>query len=546
MKFENLLVEVGGFGRHQAMVVLLLVIPRLTIPFNFLLNNFVAAVPSHHCDISAVEVEWGAENLTQEQRLTVSIPRQENGELSSCEMFREPQFHLLGDFFSNTTDLPTMKCQNGWVYDNSSFPSTLATELNLVCDQKAMNKATATIFFIGVLVGAAFFGGLSDRYGRKRMLLAAYLLAIPFGIASAFARDFVTFAVMRFFTGLGITGISIISIVLCVEWVDIEHRTLVGVLISLDWTTGTVLLPAIAYLVGEWRYLIITITSPLLLATITWWWLPESARWLIANGKLEEAHYHLTRCARANKREQVMMDMKPQVLSKVIVSEGSGNRKYTFLDLVRTPKLRRMAMLTGTVWFSVAFTYYGISLNIKGFGLNIYLTQLIYGVIELPAKILAYVSLDKIGRRHSMVSTFLATGACLAVNIFLPFRLKMARTVIAVLGKGLSEASFTCLFLYTTELYPTVLRQNGLGFSSFMARIGVSLAPLMGLLEDVWAPLPGLLCCGVAITAGLLSLLLPETRNVRLPETIEDVEQTRRRSVSSSENWKETESAPIK
>lgn len=78
-----------------------------------------------------------------------------------------------------------------------------------------------------------------------------------------------------------------------------------------------------------------------------------------------------------------MTDMKPHALSKVIIAESSGGRKYSYLDLLRTPKLRRIAMVTATVWFSVAFTYYGISLNITGFGLNIYLTQLIYGAIEV-------------------------------------------------------------------------------------------------------------------------------------------------------------------
>uniref|UniRef100_A0A0E9R510 Major facilitator superfamily (MFS) profile domain-containing protein n=1 Tax=Anguilla anguilla TaxID=7936 RepID=A0A0E9R510_ANGAN len=64
------------------------------------------------------------------------------------------------------------------------------------------------------------------------------------------------------------------------------------------------------------------------------------------------------------------------------------------------------------------------------------------------------------------------------------------RTIVAVLGKGLSEASSTSVFLYTSELYPTVVRQNGLGYSSFTARLGVSIAPLIMLLDDVWKLLP--------------------------------------------------------
>ncbi|KAM6972600.1 solute carrier family 22 member 7-like [Aplochiton taeniatus] len=525
MKFENVLAEVNGFGRFQLMIVLLLVIPRVTLPFHFLLNNFIATVPSHHCDLRALEDGGVFSNLTQEQRLVVSIPVQEDGTPNSCEMFVGSQYHLLYNS-SNITDLPTVYCQNGWVYDNNTFKSTLATEWDLVCDRKGANRATATIFFMGVMLGAVIFGILSDKYGRKRMLLVSYLSAIFFGLASAFSNSFTMFAVMRFFTGFGITGISIISIVLCIEWIDIKHRTLVGVLMSLDWSISTTILPGLAYLVNDWRYLTATATSPLVLAVITWRWLPESARWLIANGKVHDAHFHLSSCAKVNHREQCMADIKPETLSKVILVEKE-NRTYSYLDLVRTPKMRRLAVLTGIVWFGVAFTYYGISLNVSGFGVSIYLTQFIFGAIEVPAKLAIYYCLSWIGRRRSQVGTLLLTGICIFFNIFIPQDMQVLRTVFAVLGKGFSESAFTTVFLYTTELYPTVMRQNGLGYSSSAARVGVAIAPLIIMFEDVWFPLPNAIFCLVAFFAAFMASLLPETLNVRLPETIEDIEQTR-------------------
>lgn len=70
-------------------------------------------------------------------------------------------------------------------------------------------------------------------------------------------------------------------------------------------------------------------------------------------------------------------------------------------------------------------------------------------------------------------------------------------------------------------------RQNGLGFCSFMARIGVSMTTLIFLLEDVWGHMPSLIFGLVALAASLVTLFFPETKNIRLPETIEDVEQTR-------------------
>ncbi|TRY94088.1 hypothetical protein DNTS_027317, partial [Danionella cerebrum] len=529
MKFENLLAEVGGFGKFQISVIALLVIPRVTLPFHFLLNNFIAAIPSHHCAISSGGADGTFQNLTQEERLIISIPAEEDGTLDSCHMFSHPQFHLLTNA-TDSSELPVMDCQNGWEFDNSTFKSALATEFNLVCEKKGLNKTTATIFFAGVMVGAAIFGWLSDRFGRKRMLMVSYLITISFGLASALSQSFIMFAIMRFCTGVGLTGISIISVVLCVEWADIPHRTIAGVLISLDWSTSTMILPGIAYLVNDWRYLIITVTSPLFLAVITWRWLPESARWLIANGQHEEAHFYLKKCALVNNRQHSLRDIQPEALANVILAEEKSDRTYSCLDLVKSSMMRKLALLTGITWFGVAFTYYGISLNISSFGLNLYLTQFIYGAIELPSKLVAYVSLDKLGRRYSQAGTLITTGICIGITVLIPRDLWIPRTVVAVLGKGFSEASFTCVILYTTEIYPTVLRQNGLGYSSFVGRVGVCLAPLVSLLDEVWLPLPEVMFCSVAITAGVVALLLPETHNVRLPETIEDIEKPRKKS----------------
>ncbi|KTF90036.1 hypothetical protein cypCar_00008073 [Cyprinus carpio] len=192
---------------------------------------------------------------------------------------------------------------------------------------------------------------------------------------------------------------------------------LVGVIDS------TMILPGIAYLVNDWRPLVITVTAPLILAVITW-------------------------------------------------------------------------------RFRVAFTYYGNSLNISGFGLNLYLTQFIYGAIELPSKLVAYLCLDKLGRRYSQVGTLITTGVCISINVIIPRDLWLPRTVIFVQGKGFLEASFTCVFLYNTELYPTVLQQNGLSYSSFVGRVGVSLAPLVSLHRScsaLWVPVQVSLRCSSAM-----------------------------------------------
>ncbi|CAL8332783.1 unnamed protein product [Lota lota] len=525
MKFDKILSKTNGFGKFQITLMLIQGISRITLPCHFLLNNFIAVVPTHHCDLSSLDDGGVFRNLTQEQRLAVGVPMRGDGTPDTCRMYSEPQYQLLSN--SNTTNhITTVPCQSGWVYDKSTFQNTLATEWDLVCGSKGLDKATATIFFIGVMCGAPLFGFLSDRFGRRRMLLVSYLATMMFAMTSSFSRSYLMFVIMRYLTGVAISGISIISIVLNIEWCGVENRTFAGVVTSLDWTIGSMILCGIAYFVNEWRVLIVAVTSPLILAVITWWWIPESARWLLANGRAEEVHYYIMKCAKMNNRYNCVADVTPKALLESAGSE-SEMKKYTLLDLVKTPNMRKLVICSGILWFGVAFTYYGISLNVTGFGLNPYLTQLVFACIEIPGKLIVYFSLNILGRRPCQIGSIVLTGVCIFINLFIPNDLCIIRTIVAVTGKGLAEAAFTIIFLYTAEIYPTVVRQNGMGYTSFVARLGVSIAPLVFLLEDVWRLLPAVIYCAVAVVAGMVALLLPETKNIRLPEFIEDVEEPR-------------------
>ncbi|XP_062375149.1 solute carrier family 22 member 7 [Sardina pilchardus] len=531
MRFEDLLLEINGFGRFQKMILCLSFVGRFTLPCHFLMNNFIAGIPPHHCDISGLDAADVFGNLSAEERRTVSIPEQADGTLSSCLMFSEPQFHLLHNS-SNSTGLPAEPCLNGWVYDNSTFTSTLATEWDLVCEKKGLNKATATIFFVGVMFGAVTFGGLSDRYGRRITLLVSYVSGMAFALLSVFSTSYIMFAVLRFLTGFCITGIVIVTSVLIVEWVDIENRKLVGVIDSMSWTFGNMALSLLAFLIRDWRWLIVAVTSPVVLSIILWRWIPESARWLIANGRLDEAHYYLNKCVQMNRRQGMASSIKPENLSNIVVA-NRGSRKYSYLDLMRTPKMRKLALCTGLTWYGVASTFYGISFNITGFGVNIYLTQFIYAVIEFPAKVVVFYLLDKIGRRKTECGALFLAGLCLAITTAIPREQQTVRTVVAVLGKGCSAASFATLVLYSSELYPTVIRQNGMGYNSFMGRVGVAVAPLILLLDDVWLGLPQVILCCIAVGSSLVASRLPETRDQCLLETIEDLEGTRASQVES-------------
>ena len=98
-----------------------------------------------------------------------------------------------------------------------------------------------------------------------------------------------------------------------------------------------------------------------------------------------------------------------------------------------------------------------------------------------------------------------------------------------MVGKFFSSAIFDILNFYVTELFPTSARNTAVGLSSSMGRIGGVIG--LGLLytRDVWVPLPFALMGTLAVVAGGLALLLPETRGFALPESVEDAVKIERR-----------------
>ncbi|MED6231665.1 hypothetical protein ATANTOWER_002735 [Ataeniobius toweri] len=88
----------------------------------------MAVVPPHYCNISTLEDEGVFGNLTLHQKLSVSIPTERDGTLSSCQMFAKPQYEYLSG--SNSSEEASfVKCQSGWMYDNCTFKSTLVTQI---------------------------------------------------------------------------------------------------------------------------------------------------------------------------------------------------------------------------------------------------------------------------------------------------------------------------------------------------------------------------------------------------------------------------------
>jgi len=99
-----------------------------------------------------------------------------------------------------------------------------------------------------------------------------------------------------------------------------------------------------------------------------------------------------------------------------------------------------------------------------------------------------------------------------------------AAVVLGMIGKFGVTSAYNVIYIFSAELFPTVIRNGGIGMSSMCSRIGGIISAYLLLLASHWKPLPLIVFGAFSVSAGLLSLLLPETMNRRLPETLEDGE----------------------
>ncbi|XP_059912661.1 solute carrier family 22 member 6-like [Gadus macrocephalus] len=541
MVFADLLEQVGSTGRFQVVHTTLLCLPILMMASQNILQNFVAAVPPHFC--SAHTNLSASTRMSAAEKLHITVPIDANGSPEKCRRYESPQWHLLAnngstdpEVWEDSEQAALRGCDDGWTYDERERSSSIISEWHLVCSLRSLKSMGQTVYMGGVLVGAGVFGALADRFGRRVLLTMSYLLMAVSGTCAAFSPSFSLFCLFRFMCGMALSGVVLNSFSLIVEWIPTRVRTVVGTGTGYCYTMGQLILALVAYFIRDWRWLTFAVSLPFYVAFLYSWWLLESSRWLVLKNKPEQAVENLRLVARYNGRQADGEKIDVEMVKSSMKKEMSGCKSsYTTLDLFRTPTMRKMTVCLCAVWFSTSFAYYGLSMDLQKFGVDIYLIQVIFGAADIPAKVIINITMSYCGRRLSQCGGLVLAGITILSNLLVPHDKQMLRTCLAVLGKGCLAASFNCCYLYSGELYPTILRQSGLGWVSMMARLGAMVAPLVLLLGEYVTWLPGLIYGLVPVLSGVAAFLLPETLNIPLPDTIQDVEDRGTGRISKTE-----------
>ncbi|KAL9968411.1 hypothetical protein ACROYT_G026787 [Oculina patagonica] len=425
-------------------------------------------------------------------------------------------FHPGEDGYNFRCDMKLPRSE--WEYEDI-YTSTV-TEWDLICDKSILGSVSSSVIFAGWLLGVVILGWVSDKFGRREVMYFSTALAAVFGFASGFSPLFWLFVAARFVVGFLLGGASVCQFVLVTEFVGVRHRHSAGIICFFAWAFSLMTIPLFAYFIRDWRTLTIVLSAQGLPAIFVWWLLPESPRWLLVKGKVDKAGKILADVARFNRKE---MPQEPLLAPRS--PEDGDNSAGGFRDLFATVKMSRTTLVCWFGWFMNSMVYYGVSLSAPVLGGNMYLNFFLISALEIPANYATIFCNKKFGRKKTVIfpmilAALASTGAVLLTRNSDDKGFLAGRIIMALLAKFFITVSFDAIYVFSAELFPTVVRNTGMGTSSGVGRIGSFSSSYIIWLTRIHPILPyGIMGVG-AFIAAVLCVSLPETKDQPTAEVV--------------------------
>ncbi|MBN3283311.1 S22A5 protein, partial [Polyodon spathula] len=522
--YDEITYFLGELGPFQRAIFFLLSSSIIPNGFNGLSVVFLADTPSHWCHIPTND------NISFQWR-NVSIPLEEvNGKLqfSKCKRYslsvirNLSAMNYLPDVDVNVTEIKQERCLDGWKYSQETYISTIVTQSqcselsrlslglglvtepwDLVCGNDWKIPLTTSIFYLGVLCGSFISGQLSDRYGRKVVLFGTMGVQTCFSVIQVLAPNWGAFCVLFFIVGMGQISNYVAAFVLGTEILGKSARVLYSTLgVCLFFAIGYMLLPLFAFCIRDWRTLQLALSVPGFLYIPLWWFIPESPRWLLSQGRVEEAEEILQEAARKNGVAAPTRIFEPGEVSDWT---SKSNQSHSILDLLKTKNICTMTIMFFAVWMTVSVGYFGLSLNTPNLHGDPYLNCFFSAATEVPAYVVAWLLLQWFPRRYSMFNN----GVYFARDGWKIWR---------------HSCVFCSVRLHCVLVYPTVVRNMAVGACSMGSRLGSIICPYFIYLGAYDKYLPYFLMGSLTMLSGVLILLIPESFRVPMPETIEEMQ----------------------
>ena len=386
------------------------------------------------------------------------------------------------------------------------------------------------VVLIGCMFGAGLAGPISDRIGRRRFMLISAALFLVSAAGCALPRTIAEFVVFRFVGGLGIGSAAVLSPLYIAEIAPARIR---GALVSVNQlaiVTGILLAYFVNWLFAgagpsNWRWMYAMGAVPSIVFFLLLLRVPESPRWLVKNGREDEARNVLTRADTAEAAAGAIREIKDAL------SLEEGSFREIFRPAFRRPLLIAVALAVFQQVTGInAILYYAPRIfEDAGFARMSAIGQsTIVGLVNMLFTVVAIVLADKVGRRPlllvatgGMGVSLVLLGAAFKVPVLPASALLL---VILVYIAFFASAMGPLVWVVMAEIFPIKVRGSAMGLATvvlWLADFAVTLT--FPVISDRFHPSTAfwLYAAMCALAFAFMWRNLPETKG----RTLEEIER---------------------
>ncbi|WP_323959552.1 MFS transporter [Arthrobacter sp. JZ12] len=368
---------------------------------------------------------------------------------------------------------------------------------------------------IGIFLGGPLGGYFADKFGRKPMFIIDLAIFLAGSVAQFFVTDEIQLFIIRLLMGMAIGADYAIGWPLLAEFAPTRLRGKLLAFQEVAWYVGYLLAYAVGYymssaLSADWRIILGMSTVPSLIVFLLRLGTPESPRWLISKGRVEEGH--------AIAREY----MEEAEVEDVIREEV---RKTSVWRLF-SPQYRKATAFVSIYWVCNVTPYFAIAtfapIVLESFGLEDGLTgALLLNGFVVAGALAAMFLIERVGRRKLAIPPqWIGAAALIVIGLFAQVSPLIILTCF-ILFSFANAVSTALTGVYPGEVFPTEIRGAGVGFATAVSRIGAAagtfILPLS--VSGLGVGVTMLIAAGICVIGAVISQMwAPETRGMSLSE----------------------------
>ncbi|MEV6218199.1 MFS transporter [Nocardia sp. NPDC051833] len=369
-------------------------------------------------------------------------------------------------------------------YDNALFAYVLPSIAESTGLSLPQLGTVGSAFFVGMIVGALGGGRLSDRFGRRQVLIWATVIYSAGALVTAFAASFEAMLLARFITGLGVQAATSVLLVYVAEMFPSKTR---GRFASVLTTGFVVVAPLVAFLAmvaipnggpDTWRHLFLIGSVGLVVAPLARFILPESVRWQISRGQIDKAEALVTELETIALRRGPLPE--PSVVPDAPVEKQSLRQVFADRHVVRVIAIVGIGYFGSTLGYYLFgnWVLYSLIEGLKYDEGTAYEIQLVWNVVYCVTPLIALALMDRVERK-----TLIFLGSIVSAIPLVLLGVSTQSWVVTAAGGAAAITTglvINVYFAYIPEAMPPQGRGLGTGVVIGIARSGGAVSGVLG------------------------------------------------------------------